>query len=115
VKKAKKQNVFLIMPEISKREKRLEWACRIALSVNVFVIVSSYVAYFQARYQLDSPLIPPSTVHEITDAYMKSSLVVSGLFLIGLWFYFLKKRVVAIIILVFAVLFFVYLRPFFRM
>lgn len=86
------------MPEISKREKQIEWACRILLSVNVFVIVAGYIAYFQTKYQLLSPLIPRSILYEITDAYMKASLVSGCMFLIGIWLYSFKRRIASIII-----------------
>ena len=85
------------MPEISKREKRLDWICRILLSINLYVVIAGYITYFQTSYQLVSPLIPQSTVYKITDSYMKSSLAVSIFFLVGIWLYSFNKKIAAII------------------
>jgi len=85
------------MTENLRKYDLIEWACRILITVNVFVIVMGYISYFQTSYQLISPLIPHDTIHQISDGHMKASLVSSSFFLIGLWLYFFKKKNPAIV------------------
>lgn len=89
------------MPEISKKKKQLEWACRILMTVDVLVIAAGYVTFLQAQRQLMTPLIPESTIYEIIinsgNFIMKMSLVSAGLFITGLWFYSFNKKIIAII------------------
>lgn len=92
------------MTEISKKEKQIEWACRVLITLEVFVIIAGYIAYFQTKYQLVSPLIPHSILYEITDTYMKASLIASAGFLAGLWFYSFKKKTIALILFILSVL-----------
>lgn len=86
------------MPENSRKYDLLEWACRILMTVDVLVIVMGYITYFQTSYQLISPLIPHDVIHQISDGYMKASLITSGFFLIGLWLYFFKKKTPAVVL-----------------
>jgi hypothetical protein len=96
------------MTGILRREKQIEWACRILMTVDIIIISAGYVSFFQAKNQLMSPLIPKSTVYQISydsnDTIMKASLISCGLFLIGLWFYSFKKKVVALILFSLAVI-----------
>jgi hypothetical protein len=87
------------MAETTKRKLTLEWICRIGITINLYYIVSGYIVYFQTKHQLITPLIPRSTLYDITDHLMKASLIVSVCFLAGLWFYFFRKRVAAIVLL----------------
>jgi len=77
---------------------RLEWICRILMTIDVIVIISGYLSYFQTRHQLVSPLIPKSAIYEImSDSHVMEASVISAiLFLGGLWFYFFQKTLVAI-------------------
>lgn len=96
----KKQNVFLIMAEIIKRENQLDWACRILITLDLVVILGGYFSYFQTRYQLVSPLIPQSTIDQIisdnVSIIMKASIVAAVIFLAGLWFYSFGKKSIAL-------------------
>lgn len=96
------------MAEISKREKQLDWACRILITVDIFVIVAGYFDFFQTQRQLVTPLIPRDTVYKIliltNNSIMKASLFSAGLFLAGLWLYSFKKKIPAIILFVLAAL-----------
>jgi hypothetical protein len=85
------------MSEISKREKQTDWACRILVTIGLLTVIAGYIVYLQTKYQLQSPLIPPGTAYEIVEPYIKASLVSSGLFLAGLWFYSFKRKIIAII------------------
>jgi hypothetical protein len=90
------------MPEISKKENQLQWICRILISINVLLIIGGYISFFQTKHQLDSPLIPRSTVYQIfadTDnMIMKASIISAGIFLAGFWFYSFNKKKTAIIL-----------------
>lgn len=90
------------MPEILRREKQLEWACRILMTADVFVIVSGYLSWFQTKRQLISPLIPTSTTFQIFsdggDIHFKISMIAALIFLAGLWFYSFKRKITAIIL-----------------
>ena len=90
------------MAEISKREKQLEWACRLLMTADVIVILSGYLSWFQTKYQLVTPLIPRSTIYEIFndagDIHFKVSIIAALIFLSGLWFYFFKKKILAIVL-----------------
>jgi hypothetical protein len=96
-KSAKKQNVFLIMPEL-KKDKRIEWICRIVITLQLILVVRGYIVWLQTKHQLDSPLIPQSLVNEISYPHVMPGLITSGLMLATLWLYFLNKRMATIII-----------------
>lgn len=90
------------MTEISKREKQLEWLCRLLMTADVIVIISGYFSWFHAKRQLISPLIPRSTVFEIFsdagDLHFNISIIAGFIFLAGLWLYSFKKKIAAIIL-----------------
>jgi hypothetical protein len=90
------------MTKISKREKQMEWACRILMTVDVLIIVAAYISYFQAKQQLISPLIPKSIIYQIlfdgNEVVMKISLILSIPFLAGLWFYSFKRKILAVVL-----------------
>ena len=90
------------MPEILKREAKLEWACRVLMTANVFIIISGYLAFFQTKNQLVSPLIPRSTVYDIAsdtgNILFKISLLAALLFTVGIWLYSFKKKIAAILV-----------------
>jgi hypothetical protein len=98
------------MTGILKREKQIEWACRILMTADVFIIAAGYISYFQAEQQLISPLIPKSTVyqvlHDSNDVVMKASLISGGIFLSALWFYSFKKKIPALVLLALAAIFY---------
>lgn len=90
------------MPEILKREKQIEWACRILMTADVVIILSGYLSWFRTKRQLVTPLVPRSTIFEIFndggDAYFKISIAAALIFLAGLWFYSFQKKMPAIIL-----------------
>ena len=83
---------------INKKEKSIEWASRILLTLHLYCIAGGYIAFFQTRQQLVSPLIPESTLYEVTYPYFTASLICLGLFLFSIWFYFLNRKIIVIII-----------------
>ena len=102
------------MIEMSKREKQAEWICRILISLDVYLMASGYIAYFQAKYQLETPLIPRSVLYDVTTVYMKAaSFTAIGLFA-GLWLYFFRKKTMAIVLLAAAALLYESILLFFR-
>jgi len=50
----------------SKKEKSIEIACRILISLQLILVIRGYLAFLQAKYQLVSPLIPESTIYEVS-------------------------------------------------
>jgi len=83
--------------------------CRILLVLNCTIALLGYVGFFQANYQLASPIIPSSTVFFLVKQQMFNSLVTGILFLIALAFYFFQKRIVTIIITSVSILAYFYL------
>ncbi len=92
------------MAELSKREKRLDWACRILMTFDLLVILAGYLSYFQAERQLVSPLIPKDMAIKIFsdsgDVIMKACIAAGIIFLSGLWLYTFKKKTLALILLI---------------
>jgi len=95
----KKQNVFLIVIPMLKKETYMDWICRALMSFDLFAICAGYISYFQAKRQLVSPLIPRSAMFEVAyqtnELYIRASLITAGLFLTGVWFYSFRKKVIA--------------------
>ena len=98
------------MSEILKRETKIEWACRVLMTVDVVVIVAGYISYFQAKNVLISPLIPKTTLYQIlyddNNIIMKASLIAGSFFLAGLWFYSFKRKIPAIVLFSLAIIFY---------
>ncbi|MEI9807890.1 MAG: hypothetical protein WDO16_08475 [Bacteroidota bacterium] len=90
------------MPENAGREKQLQWVCRILMTINVLLLCSGYISFFQLKYQLDSPLIPKSTIYRIfadTDKMIMNASIFSGIiFIAGFWFYSFNKKVIAAVL-----------------
>jgi hypothetical protein len=80
------------------RSTKLEWACRILLTVVLYRIASGYIVFIQTDYQLVSPLIPKSTIYEIARPFMIASLLSCVVFMAALWFYFYKKRISTVVL-----------------
>jgi len=81
-----------------KKEKTIEIACRILISLQLILVIRGYLAFLQTKYQLVSPLIPQSVTYEVSYPYVITSLIASGCMLVALWLYFLKKKITVIII-----------------
>jgi len=80
---------------------KLEWICRLLMTIDIGVILSGYFSWFQTKRQLVSPLIPRTTVFEIfsdvSDRDFKISMASALIFLVGLWLYSFKKKIPAVI------------------
>jgi len=76
------------------------------MSLQVITITSGYIAFFQTKYQLVSPLIPQSIVYEISTPYLTASLMASCVFLITLWLYFFHKKIAVLILATISLLFY---------
>jgi hypothetical protein len=102
------------MPEISKEEKQLEWTCRVLMIVDLLLILSGYLSYFQAKYQLVSPLIPKEITAQILfdgyDAMMKACLAAGIIFIPGLLLYSFRRKTLALIFLGLTIICFAFLR-----
>lgn len=81
-----------------KKQRVIEWAARILLTLHFFRCLSGLISFWQTKYQLVSPLIPPQTVEEITGPYWKASLIAGVTFLIALWLYFFKRKIAVLAI-----------------
>jgi hypothetical protein len=86
------------MPEISEKPTWKEWTCRILITLDLYLIAQGYASFFLAKHQLVSPLIPQSLLYDISAIEMKESLATTIGLAIGLWFYFYKKKIAAIVI-----------------
>src|SRR5262245_20423059 len=84
-----------------KGENQLEWICRILVTFDFLLILSGYLFYIQTRRQLISPPIPKSLTDQIlNDSYVVETCLIAAIpFLAGLWFYFFKKKITAIVFL----------------
>ncbi len=87
-----------------KPKNNLQVAAKISLAVLLFSVAGHLVAVFQTRYQLVSPLIPESTIWEITKQFIFFALVYSVSSIVGLVFYFYKKYLWVIILAVLTII-----------
>jgi len=78
------------------KEKRIDWICRILITIQLILVITGYISLLQTKYQLESPLIPQSLVYEISYPNLIASLITSGFMIMALWLYFLNKRVLTI-------------------
>lgn len=81
-----------------------EWICRGLITLDLYLVASGYISFFQTKHQLLTPLIPHSILYDVADNYMKASLITIPGLIVGLWFYFFRKRIVAIVFLCIAAL-----------
>jgi len=82
----------------SKKDKRIEWICRVMLTLQLLLVVKGYVVFLQTKYQLVSPLIPESIIYDVSNPHIISSLISSGFMLSSLWLYFINKKIASIVI-----------------
>ncbi|HET6994250.1 MAG TPA: hypothetical protein VFI06_04660 [Chitinophagaceae bacterium] len=87
------------MPEISEKPTWKEWACRILITLDLYFIVQGFASFFLTKHQLVSPLIPQSILYDVSANQMKAGLATTIGLAAGIWTYFFKKRIAAIIIL----------------
>src|SRR5258705_1737948 len=81
----------------SKKEKTIEIACRMLISLQLILVIRGYIALLQTKYQLVSPLIPESILYDISYPYLMASLISAGMMLLTLWLYFTNKKIMTII------------------
>lgn len=76
----------------------LKTGAKIALIVLLLNVVGQLAAVYQTRYQLVSPLIPESTIWEISKQFIFHALVSAFASVVGLWLYFFDKYLFVIIL-----------------
>ena len=86
------------MPQTNSRDKSVEWACRTILTVHFWLVLAGYVVFMQAKYQLESPIIPKDVIAQISTPFWKISLAEAVLFILSLWLYFLRLRIIVLIL-----------------
>lgn len=75
-----------------------EVICRVLFTLNALMLAGSLLIYVQTEYQLDSPLIPRSTIDQIAGPYLRGALVIAVLLIPCLWFYFFRKLTVVMVL-----------------
>lgn len=107
------------MAEISVNSKRIEWGCRVLIILDMLVVLSGYFSWYRAKKQLDSPLIPRSTVSEIfldiADRYFSNAIGAAVIFTTGLLVYSFGKKILAMWLFGAVLLFFLLSRVLLRM
>lgn len=90
------------MPPILKTERKIDWICRVLMTLDVFAICKIYISTLQVKHQLISPLIPKSLISQVLydtyDIYTTAGLICGSFFLVGLWLYSFKKKIAATIL-----------------
>lgn len=87
--------------EISGKEKRLRWYCRILMVIDSYLVVSGYIAWYQTQDQLVSPLIPRSTIDQIlADSHLIPASIAAAIFLLAgmLAFSFQNKKLTLLLL-----------------
>lgn len=84
-----------------RKNMRLEWGCRILLSIQLILTGSGYIKVWQTKYQLMSPLVPQSAVNTIISDVIsysyKPCFLLSASLLVALWLYFLNKKLAVVV------------------
>jgi hypothetical protein len=92
------------MANLNKGEKQLDWACRIFIVADLFIVLAGYIFYFQSKWQLTSPLIPKDTVIHIlydgVDATLKVSMIAGLIFLPGLVLYTFSLKKLSLLLFI---------------
>lgn len=86
------------LTQTSRKKKNLKVAAKISLVVLLLSIVGQLISVYQTRYQLVSPLIPESTIWEITKQFIFIALVSAVCNIVGLILYFYEKYLWLIIL-----------------
>jgi hypothetical protein len=79
---------------------RYKKGAQVCLVLLALYIVWQLVDIYRIRYQLDSPLIPKSTIGLINKQFLFRAAVASGAGMVGLSLYFTKKYLVVIILVI---------------
>src|SRR6185295_17912422 len=80
------------------RENQFEWACRILLTLHLWIAASGYISFLQAKHQIISPLIPEKAILQVIQPNFYTASVLTCSFIISLWLYFFRRRVLVIIL-----------------
>ena len=80
-------------------------AAKISLIVLLLLISSQLLQYFKINYQLQSALIPNSTIILIAEPYIKMAFVLTVACILALLFYFYSRFLLTIIISALSVIF----------
>jgi hypothetical protein len=96
-----------------KKQKQLKTGAKISLIVLLLSAVGQFISIYQTSYQLVSPLIPKSTVWEISKQFIFIAFILTVSCIIGLVLYFYNKYLWVIILVVLTLIAsrFVYLPP----
>ena len=80
------------------------------MTVDVIIIIGGYISFFQVKQQLTTPLIPEDIIanvyYDSSAGIITACLISAGIFLVGLWFYSFKRKVIATILFSIVVLVF---------
>ena len=88
------------LPQPIRKKRDLEIGARVSLVVLLFSIVGQLISVFQTRYALVSPLIPESTIWNICKQFIFSACISTVSGIVCLIFYFYKKYLWIIILVV---------------
>ena len=86
------------LTQTSRKKKNLKVAAKISLVVLLLSVVGQLISVYQTRYQLVSPLIPESTIWEITKQFIFIALLPAVCSIVGLILYFYEKYLWLIIL-----------------
>lgn len=81
-----------------KQRNNLKTGAKIALIVLLLNVVGQLAAVYQTRYQLVSPLIPESTIWEISKQFIFHAIVSASASVVALVLYFFDKYLFVIIL-----------------
>lgn len=82
------------------KQDRLKTGAKIALTILLVNVVAQLAAVYQTRYQLNSPLIPESTIWKINKQFIFNATLTAAAGVIGLLLYFFDKYLLVIILAV---------------
>jgi hypothetical protein len=84
----------------NKTQKNIKAGAKISLLILLLSIAGQFISIYQTNYQLVSPIIPKSTVWEISKQFIFIAFVLTVSSIIALSLYFYKKYVAVIIVTV---------------
>ena len=82
----------------------LKKGAKFSLIVLLISILGKYIIFYQTKYQLESPLIPASTILTITEPYLFIGLVSTIVSLVALLLYFYEKYLLIIILVILTII-----------
>jgi hypothetical protein len=82
----------------NKTQKNIKTSAKISLLILLLSITGQFISIYQTNYQLASPIIPKSTVWEISKQFIFIAFILTVSSIIALVFYFYEKYVAVIIL-----------------